>query len=200
MLRHKTFLSIYIIVTFLLLSFLVLALPAIADRQRPLSIELFGVPLKNATRTQLRQVFRDNGLQPVREDNSYWYDIYNSRKILEGTSELEVGYVAKTTKFAVAQYTFPSFMDTHLVEKVINMVAVKYGRPSSQTGNYNLGSVRAIWKMGQGMGIEVKRGWPNTTTYLSLIDYNAYRQMRAEIDDSRKAEERRKAISQGKAF
>lgn len=91
-------------------------------------------------------------------------------------------------------------MDTQLVGKVINMVAIKYGRPSSQNGNYGLGEMTAKWNMGQGMLIEVSRGWPDTTTYLKFIDSSANKQMSAEIDAEKNAQATQKAKSQSKAF
>jgi len=127
-------------------------------------------------------------------------DTYDARGVLDGASEFEVGYVAATSQFAYAQHTFPGFMDTQLVEKVTNMVTIKYGPPSSRSGNYGLGPVTVKWNMGQGMRIEVSRGWPDTTTYLSYIDSAAYNQMRAEIDAAEKAQATQQVKAQSKAF
>jgi len=91
-------------------------------------------------------------------------------------------------------------MDTQLVGKVINMVSTKYGRPSSQNGNYGLGPVTARWSVEQGMQIEVSRGWPDTTTLLKFIDSSAYNQMRSEIDSEKNTQEHQKAKSQSNAF
>lgn len=175
-----------------------LALPAVAADQKPL--ELFGVSLKGATRDQLRQAFKHNGLRATREENSYWVDMYDAQGVLDGASEFQAGYVAASGKFAFAQYTFSGFMDTQLVGKVIKMVATKYGRPSSQSGNYGLGPVTAKWSMGQGMQIEVTRGWPDTTTLLKFVDSSAYGQMRTEIDSEKNAQDRQKVKAQSKAF
>jgi len=171
---------------------------ACAADQRQL--ELFGVALKGATRDQLRPAFKKNGLRVTREDNSYWVDTYNAEGVLDGASELQAGYVSASGKFAYAQYTFPGFMDTQLVGKVINMVSTKYGRPSSQQGNYGLGEVVAKWNMGQDMQIVVSRGWPDTTTFLQFVDVPSRRQMNAEIDAEKNAQVTQKAKSQSKAF
>ena len=171
---------------------------AIAADQKQL--ELFGVALKGATRDQLRQSFKQNGLRVTREDNKYWVDTYNADGVLDGASEFQAGYVSASGKFAYAQYTFSGFMDTQLVGKVINMVSTKYGRPSSQQGNYELGGVTAKWNMGQDMQIVVSRGWPDTTTYLQFIDSPSNRQMNAEIDAEKKAQATQQAKSQSKAF
>jgi hypothetical protein len=173
-------------------------LQAFAADQKPL--ELFGVTLKGATRDQLRKIFKQNGLRATREENNYWVDIYDAQGVLEGASEFRVGYVLASGKFAYAKYTFPAFMDTQLVANVINMVTAKYGRHSSQNGNYGLGPVTAKWNMGQGMQIEVSRGWPDTTTYLNFIDSSAQSQMLAEIDAEEKSQITQKAKAQSKAF
>jgi len=175
-----------------------ISLPVTATDQKPL--ELFGVALKGATRDQLRQAFKQNGLRATREDKNYWVDTYDAQGVLEGASKFRVGYVAASDKFAFAEYTFSTFMDTQLVGKVINMVTTKYGRPSSQNGDYRLGPVTAKWNMSQGMQIEVSRGWPDTTTFLRFTDSFAYAQMRAEIDSEENAQATQKAKNQSKAF
>jgi len=174
------------------------ALPAAAAEQK--ALELFGVPLKGATRDQLREAFKQNGLRATREENNYWADTYNAQGVLDGASDFQAGYVAATGKFAYARYTFPGFMNTQLVGKVINMVVTKYGRPSSENGSYGLGEVTAKWNMGQGMQVEVSRGWPDTTTYLSFTDSGAYKQMLAEIDAEKKAQAAQQVKAQSKAF
>lgn len=164
------------------------------------SIELFGTPLKEATRSQLRDTFKKGGLQTIRENDSYWTDIYDASNVLDGASELRVWYVMASGKFAGAEYTFPAFMDKELVKKVINMVATKYGPPTSQNGNYALGNVKATWNMGNGMKIEVSRGWPDTTTLLAFIDHSANAQTQQEIALEKKKQEQEKAKAQSHAF
>lgn len=188
------------IAVFSALAVFLISLPAISAESKPQQLELFGVSLKGASRDQLRQAFKQNGMRVTREDKKYWVDIYDATGVLEGASQFQVGYVAASEKFAYAQYTFRGFMDTQLVGKVVNMVSTKYGRPSSQNGNYGLGEVSAKWNLGQGMQIEVSRGWPDTTTYLTYKDTSAYNQMQSEIDAEKKAQEQQKAKSQTRAF
>jgi hypothetical protein len=171
---------------------------AIAAEKKPL--ELFGVTLKGAVRDQLRQAFKQNGLRATREDKSYWVDTYDAKGVLEGAGEFQAGYLRDSGKFAYARYTFPGFMDTQLVGKVITMVSNKYGRPTSQQGQHRLGPVIAKWQLGQDMQIEVSRGWPDTTTLLAFIDASAYRQLNAEIDAEKAARAAQQAKSQSKAF
>lgn len=188
--------SSFVAVTFA--AMLCMAVPAIGAGKEPL--KLFGVTLKAATRDQLRQAFKQSGLRVIREDSRYWADEYDASGILDGASKFTVGYVEATGKFAFAKYTFAGFMNTQLVGKVINMVTMKYGRPSSQSGSYGLGQVTAKWAMGHGMQIEVSRGWPDTTTLLTFRDINAEHQMAAEIKANDKANQRQKAKEQSNAF
>jgi hypothetical protein len=172
--------------------------PAVAADQKPL--ELFGVILKGASRDQLRQAFKANGLRVKDEMDFVWTDTYDARNVLDGASGFVAGYVLATGKFSYAQYTFPSFMDSEQVRKVINMVAIKYGKPTSQIGRYDLGEVQAKWEMGQDMLIEVKRGWPDTTTSLSFIDKSTNKQMSNEMFAVQKESERKNVKAQSKAF
>lgn len=172
----------------------------LARPQKGQQLELFGVPLKSATRDQLRQAFKQNGMLVIREDKNNWVDAYDARKVLEGSSEFIAGYVDATDRFAFAAYIFFAFKDTQLVGKVIDMVSLTYGAPTSQSGSYNMGPVSAEWDMGQGMGVMVCRGWPDTTTALIYRDAAAYRQMRAEMASEQGAQEPEGAKSQEKVF
>ncbi len=165
----------------------------------PKSLELFGARLHGATRDQLRLALRKQGLRVIDEDKGKWFDSYDAKTALDGASQLDIGYVNADT-FAVAEYTLPSFMDTQQVERVIDMIATKYGRPSSVRGNSGLGPVTANWKLGTNAEIEVARGWPNTTTYLRLIDPVARARMLREMDAAKKAQAEQKAKAQSRAF
>ena len=171
---------------------------AAAEPKQPL--ELFGVPLKGATRDQLRNAFKKGGLRPTREDDAYWVDIYSAEAVLDGASEFAAGYVMASGQFAFARYTFPASMDTELVGKVIDMVTAKYGPPSSQEGRYSLGHVEAVWNRSQGMQIKVSRGWPDTTTFLSFVDPAAEAQMQQEQNRNQQQRTREKAKAQDHAF
>ena len=166
----------------------------------PTNIEIFGTTLKGAKRDQLREVFKQGGMAATREDSSYWVDIYNSSNVLDGTTQFEVGYAMQTNEFAYAKYTFPGAMNTGLVKDVIDMVTSKYGQPSQQSGQYRLGTVTATWNVGQNMKIEVFRGWPNTTTFLSFIDVASKKAMQAEMDANDKQIREQKAAAQSNAF
>ena len=191
------------VAAFLITIALFLTLPSVSAAQKVRQLELFGVPLKGATRDQLRQALKQNGMRLISEDN--YVSLYDPQGVLEGATEFMFRYIPSMKvgfpdEFAIAIYKFPAFMDTQLVEKVIKMVSTKYGRPSSRSGRYKVGPVEAIWNMGQGMRIKVERGWPDTTTYLSYYDQIAFNQMLADNAETKKAQERQKAKSQGNAF
>ena len=146
----------------------------------PAPLSLFGVPLEHATRAQLEGAMDKAGLTPVQVGKKFWYDIYHVHGQLPGASRLMVGYT-KNNRFAVARYVFPSFMDTSQVTKIIHMVKDKYGPPSSRTGMAGLGVVTATWREPGGMEIQVVRGWPETTTTLSLLNPAMDARMKAQI-------------------
>lgn len=175
-----------------------LSTTSFAAGQKPL--ELFGTLLQGTTRDQFRNALKQSGVRPTREDNQYWVDLYDAKGVLEGASVLQVGYVVATNKFAYAEYTFDGFMDTDLVGKIIDKVTSKYGRPTSQTGNYGLGPVSARWSLGQAMQVIVWRNWPDTTTYLKFVDIVANAQMQGEMDAAKKIEDGQKNKAQSNAF
>jgi hypothetical protein len=166
----------------------------------PVSLELFGMKLKGATRDQLRQALQIGGLQPIRVDDRYWVDTYNPTSVLDGASAFSAGYTYKNNIFAYAEYTFDGFMDTTLVTKVANMVSNKYGRAVSHSGSDALGDVTYQWNFPQGMSIRVVRGWPDTTTYLTFLDQTTYAQMQAEQKNNQQSIEKAQANAQSRAF
>lgn len=172
------------------------ALPARAAT----SLALFGTPLKGAARSDLRQVLIKAGLSAQRVDDHYFCDEYGVNGQLKGASRLTVCYTENDDRFASAEYTFPAFMDTQLVQRVIDTVASKYGRPGSVDGSIGLGNVTARWSMPQGMEIKVWRGWPETTTYLDLVDRSADQKMKAQMRADKDAALQKQAHKDANAF
>ncbi len=91
-------------------------------------------------------------------------------------------------------------MDKGLVTKVANMVSTKYGASNNKSGSPQLGNVNYKWNFPSGMSVEVSRGWPDTTTYLTYIDKSAKAKMDVEITAEKKRQENEKAQSQSNAF
>jgi hypothetical protein len=165
-----------------------------------LQLELFGVPLRGASRTALREALARDQPRPTRLDDSYWVDLYDPNGVLAGATKLSIGYVHATGAFAFAEYELPSSLDTQQVARVIRMVSTKYGAPARRDGRDDLGPVTATWRFPNQMLLEVRRGWPDTTTYVKFSDEAAWRQLNDEIADERSAREADAARTQSRAF
>jgi hypothetical protein len=170
------------------------------EEEKGLVLELFGVKLHGADRVQLRKSIKDGGMTIKLENDNSWIDTYNPGGALEGATSFEVGYVMSSRKFSYAEYKFSSFMDNQQVGKIAKMVSMKYGEPTSASGNENLGPVSYQWDFPNNMFVRVSRGWPDTTTYLSYADSKAYTQMQAEQSAQQNAQDAQKANSQSQAF
>jgi len=160
---------------------------------------LFGVKLQCAGRDELMAAVKAAGAGVKQEDKNTWGDSYLSAGVLDGSSELYLGYTADD-QFAVAEYTFPGFMDAGLVSKVRGMAQSKYGAPASSSGNVGLGPVSYRWRTKDGIEIEVRRGWPDTTTYLTFTYLEHYLAMKMEQQRQKQESERKKYNSQKSAF
>lgn len=163
-------------------------------------LTLFGTPLRGATRTELRAALQKAGLIQERVDDGYFCDKYGVNGQIKGAKGLTVCYSEGDNVFAAATYSFPAFMDTGLVKRVVDMVKTKYGSPSSFQGMYDLGDVTARWDQPQGMEVEVTRGWPDTTTYLTLEDRANWARMNTQIKRDQAQRIRQQAAHDGRAF
>lgn len=171
-----------------------------ADPQKT-PLQLFGTTLKRAKRSDLRAVFKKNGLRAIREDDRYWVDIYQVPDgILEGANAFEAGYLLITGTFAYARYTFPGRMDTQLVGKVVRMVQGKYGEPLFKQGRESLGPVKVEWSAWDEMWVQVTRDWPDTTTYLRYEDNMANALMKKEMAEHQARREQERSKQQSDAF
>lgn len=176
----------------------------LADLQKKLlcshkaSTLLFGEALNCTDKTAMRLAGKQAGATATREDNGYWYDLYDSSALLDGTSELAIAYIGE--KFAKTYYKFDAMVDAHKVVEVRNMVVSKYGKPATSEGNPSLGPVSYTWKLKDGIRLVVKRDWPDTTVYLEYIHLANYAAMEAEQERQKRVEEDGKRSKQSKAF
>jgi hypothetical protein len=143
---------------------------------------------------------KNAGAKATREDNSYWYDSYDSSSLLEGSSELLIGYEIEHGKFARAQYKFDAIVNAGKVMEVRDMVVGKYGKPSGKSGNPSVGEVKYTWKLKDGIQVEVSRGWPDTTVYLAYIHPANFAKMEREMKEQDQQQENEKRSKQNKAF
>jgi TPR repeat protein len=162
------------------------------------STRLFDQALLCASKETLRAATKKAGANPTRENDGYWYDLYDSSRVLEGTSKLQIAY--SEGKFAKAIYTFNSGMDTHKVVEVRDLVASKYGYPTSSEGSPSVGEVKYTWELKDGMKLTVNRGWPDATVYLSYIHPTNFAAMEAEQERQKQAAEDEKRSKQSKSF
>jgi TPR repeat protein len=149
------------------------------------SLVLFGSTLASTTRKNLRQRLKSNSGIPLREKDNYWFDVYESSKLLKNTDRLFVGYSLQTDQVASLEYRFPSQNDPNFVLQVIELINEKYGNPFEQDGDLNYGEVTYNWQVKDTV-ITVKRYWPDTTVYLSYKVGNAYAQMVSEMPENGK--------------
>jgi hypothetical protein len=147
--------------------------------------ELFGISIATATRTDVRRALASKGATLKSSQGSF--DVYNSQKLLDESTELELGYVS-AGHFARAKYTLRSFLDTAQVARVAGLVKQKYGAPTESEGDVNLGRVSFRWLLDDGVLIVVRRGWPDTTTFLEYLHPTHAPQLEAELAKGRAAE------------
>lgn len=157
---------------------------------------LFDVLLKCASRESLRAAVKEAGALVKREDLNQLSDKYNSQSILEGSSNLNINYTVDGF-FAKAEYTFPSNADATTVKKVHDFISRKYGKADYSSGQLSAREVSYKWYLNDGIELKVHRGWPNTTTYLSFIFPENYKNM---VDEKERQREANLYKSQSNAF
>lgn len=147
------------------------------------SLVLFGETLASTTRKGLRQKLKSNDGIALREEDNYWFDVYESSKLLKNTDRLFVGYSLQTDQVASLEYRFPSQNDPNFVFQIIELINEKYGMPFETIGEVNFGEVKYRWQEKDTI-ISVKRFWPDTTVYLSYQIGTAYQQMVSEMPEN----------------
>ncbi len=144
------------------------------------SLILYGDPLALSSRQALRSKLKKHDAHPLREESNYWFDIYESSKLLPKTDRLYVGYSLQTGQVASLEYRFPSFNDANFVLQVIEMISKKYGNPATTEGDLNFGVVSYQWQVKDTV-VNVTRHWPDTTVYLKYQVGTAYQDMVSEM-------------------
>jgi hypothetical protein len=169
-------------------------------------VSLFGMNPIGATRSEIRQNMKRSGVMAIREDDNFWYDKYDTKSIVEGTSEMSIGYTSAGT-FAEFKYTFPSHANPKTFKEVYEKVSSKYGKspwylPYKESsydrcaGDFQLGESRCQWFV-NGLVIDLKRDWPDTTVNLSYQSLD-YEKMNSEIAEAENERKSKKQIEQQK--
>ncbi len=153
------------------------------------TLAFFGVRLSHATRATVNAALTRAGFRIPSRGPEEWFDTYriNGQPAkLQGASRLTVNFT-RGGRFAIAQYTFPSFDNPHQVKDIVAMVQYKYGPPTSTSGNPAHGPVVARWQEPGGTEIKVWRGWPSTSTFMDLENVAAVRRFRVQYPAVAKA-------------
>ena len=164
------------------------------------STSVMGIQLGSATRAAARAALKAAGAPGTRENDAYWYDVYDASSLLEGADQLLVGYSITDGRLGMMQYRFPAFMQNEKVREIGEMVAAKYGPPAKTTGNVGLGPVKYQWNLPDGILLTVSRGWPDTTVLLAYEVPAVFRKMEAEQAENDRTEKASAAKRQSKNF
>ena len=146
------------------------------------NVLFFGAPVVGGTRASVNAALARAGFQIPKKGPEEWFDTYRINgqlANLQGASRLTVNFT-KGGRFAIAQYTFPSFGNVRQVKNIITMVAYKYGRPTSISGDLSQGAVVARWHEPGNTEVKVWRGTASTTTYMDLENVGALKRLRTE--------------------
>ncbi len=142
----------------------------------------FGAPVAGATRASVNAALTRAGFQIPKQGPEEWFDTYRINgqlANLQGASRLTVNFT-KGGRFAIAQYTFPSFNNVRQIKNIITMVAYKYGQPTDISGDMAHGAVVARWREPHQTEMKVWRGSGSTTTYMDLENIDALKSLRRE--------------------
>lgn len=161
-------------------------------------VKLFGLGLNCVKRDEFMEAVKQAGASPKREDHSYYADIYDSSNILDGTSELVIHYFEG--KFAKATYMFSINLDRNNISKMHDILVSKYGNTSKSNGKLSVGSVKHVWKLEDGIMIELSRERSNTASLLTYINPQVNYLMIKEQKKQKREREAKKIESQSNAF
>jgi hypothetical protein len=143
-------------------------------------LQMFGVSLSTATRADMRQAIRNEGLKPKREDDAFQEDIYEALNWMPGLLQLKFSYAPQGQRLARVDYVFMTFHDNAHVEDVKLRIEGRFGHPQSVTGREQSGPYQAIWRLPDQMEIFVAREWPQKTTQLRFTNLPVWGQMRPD--------------------
>ena len=144
-------------------------------------LQMFGVTLSTATRADMRQAIRQEGLKTQREDDAFQEDIYEALNWMPGLLQMKFSYAPQGQRLARVDYVFMTFSDNAHVEDVKLRIESRFGRPQRVSGREQSGPYEAVWRLPDQMEIFVARGWPQKTTQLRFTNLPVWAQMRPDI-------------------
>ncbi|MCP4494171.1 MAG: hypothetical protein GY820_43735 [Gammaproteobacteria bacterium] len=113
-----------------------------------------------------------------------WFDVYDSRKVLPGSSRLYLGYVKQDRRFAFAEYEFIGLKSSQILDKL----SQKYGKPAIVPGKY-LSDKRYRWQK-TGINIELSDNWRLYRCRLSYVNSLALVDLKQEQKNFRQKRSR----------
>lgn len=130
-----------------------------------LGAELFGVALQSATLEQLRDAAKGSGAKLIRKgDENEWFEVYDSRELLPGSSKLYLGYVKESRQLAFVEYEFIGLQQP----EILRSLRLKYGSGITEKGKYISDSSHR-WQH-EGTEISLGADWQNYRTRLSYVN------------------------------
>ena len=145
------------------------------------ALQMLGVNLSTATRVDMRQAIRNEGLKPQREDDAFQEDIYEALNWMPGLLQMKFSYAPQGQRLARVDYVFMTFSDTAHVEDVKLRIDSRFGRPQRVTGREQSGPYEAVWRLPDQMEIFVARAWPQKTTQLRFTNLSVWAQMQPDL-------------------
>ena len=146
------------------------------------SLQMFGVRLSTASREEMRQAIRREGLAVQREDEAFSEDIYEASNLMPGLLQLKFSYAREGQKLARVDYVFTTFSDNAHVGELMQRVENRFGRPQRVTGREESGPYHAVWRLPDQMEVFVGREWPEKTTYLKFFNVTVLGQAAADSE------------------
>lgn len=143
-------------------------------------LQMFGVTLSTATRAEMRQAIRNEGLKPQREDDAFQEDIYEALNWMPGLLQMKFSYAPQGQRLARVEYFFMTFSDNAHVEDVKLRIEGRFGRPQRVTGREQSGPYQAVWRLPDQMEIFVAREWPQKTTQLRFTNLSLWGHVRTD--------------------
>ncbi len=143
---------------------------------------MFGVRLSTATRDEVRQALRQEGLVAQREDTAFAEDIYDAPNLMPGLLQLKFSYARDSQRLAKVDYIFTTFSDNAHVGELMQRIERRYGRPAKVTGREESGPYHAVWRLQDQMEVFVGREWPSKTTYLKFFNAAVMGPLAADLE------------------
>lgn len=145
-------------------------------------LQMFGVRLSTATRDEVRQALRQEGLVAQREDTAFAEDIYDAPNLMPGLLQLKFSYARDSQRLAKVDYIFTTFSDNAHVGELMQRIERRYGRPAKVTGREESGPYHAVWRLQDQMEVFVGREWPSKTTYLKFFNVAVMGPLAADLE------------------